>query len=204
MTVLRVFLVVCVLVVVGASADASASSSASGTWTLTVTFSGAGTGLVTTSPAGIVCTNVDPSNSPQGTCSAQFPVDITNVWVDAFTDAGSQLGGFTNCMVQEKVHGSCELFQDPTGAPVNASVQVTFNPKPTPCIVERLIDHPLAQAKRNLRVQGCKVGKVRYAYSSSNINFGEVISQNPKPHWQLPHGAVGAVDLVVSKGKRGP
>jgi len=65
--------------------------------------------------------------------------------------------------------------------------------------VDRVIGQTLAQAKRNLRFIGCKVGTVRYAYSSSNINFGNVISQNPKPHWQRLHGAV---DLVVSKGKR--
>jgi len=78
---------------------------------------------------------------------------------------------------------------------------VTFNPKPIPCIVNRVIDQPLAQAKRNLRAHGCNVGTVRRAYSSSNINFGGVISQNPRPHWQRLHGAV---DLVVSKGRRRP
>lgn len=52
-----------------------------------------------------------------------------------------------------------------------------------------------------LRDVGCKVGTVRYAYPSSNINFGEFTSQNPKPHWQRLDGAV---DLVVSKGRRGP
>jgi beta-lactam-binding protein with PASTA domain len=78
---------------------------------------------------------------------------------------------------------------------------VTFNPRPIPCTVEHVIGHPLAQAKRNLHLAGCKVGKVRYAYASRNENFGEVISQNPHPHWQRLHGAV---DLVVSKGRRGP
>lgn len=203
MSVLRVFLAVCVLVVVGASADASASSTATGTWTLTVTFAGTGTGLVTSDPAGIVCTNVDPSNPPQGTCSAQFQVGVAP-WMTANPSGapgslGSVFGGFANtCPPAEKQPGVCQAGQGPTDP---TSVQVTFNPKPIPCIVNRVIDQPLAMAKSNLRERGCKVGTVRYAYSSSNINFGEVISQNPRPHWQRLHGAV---DLVVSKGRRGP
>lgn len=210
MTALRVvLLVVCVFVLVGASADASASSSASDTWTLTVTFAGMGTGLVTTSPAGILCTNENPDTpegavpQPLGTCSAQFPVGVAP-WVIASPSAvgvsfpdghpavGSVLGGISNC---DGEHGSCQAS--------GTSVQVTFNPKPVPCVVHRLISQPLAQATRDLRFVGCKVGTVRYAYTRTNRNFGKVISQDPKPHWQLPHGAVGAVNLVVSKGKRG-
>lgn len=203
MSVLRVFLVVCLLVVVGASADASASSTAAGTWTLDITFAGAGTGLVTTIPAGILCTNENPDTpagtvpQPLGTCSAQFP-DGVAPWVIATPSGGSRgslLGGISNC-VGEK--GSCQTGQDPTGA---TSVQVTFNARPIPCTVKRVIGQPLAQAKRTLRFIGCKVGTVRYVYSSTNLNFGEVISQNPTRLWQRPHGAV---TLVVSKGKRGP
>ncbi|HEU5477310.1 MAG TPA: PASTA domain-containing protein [Gaiellaceae bacterium] len=202
MTVLRAFLVVCVLVVVGASADASASSTAAGTWTLSITFAGTGTGLVTTIPAGILCTNENPDTpagtvpQPLGTCSAQFPVGVAP-WVIATPSGGSRgslFGGISNC-VGEK--GSCQAGQDPTGA---TSVQVMFNTRPIPCVVERVIGQPLAQAKRHLRFIGCRVGTVRYAYSSTNLNFGEVISQNPTRLWQRPHGAV---NLVVSKGKRG-
>jgi hypothetical protein len=217
MTVLRAFLVVCVLAVVGASADASASSPDTGTWTLTVTFAGTGRGLVTTFPAGILCTDENPETpvgtvpQPLGTCSAQFPVGVAPT-VIATASGGPSLGrlnstisafgGFSgDCSGSlEKQPGSCQATQDdPTD-----SVQVTFSPKPIPCTVNRVVDQPLAQAKRNLRERGCKVGTVRYAYSTRNENFGEVISQNPKAHWQLPHGAVGAVDLVVSKGRRGP
>jgi hypothetical protein len=189
-----VFLVVCVLVTVGASADASASSTASGTWTLTVTFAGTGTGLVTSDPAGIVCTNVD--GSPEGTCSAQFPVGVAP-WVIATPSGGSRgslLGGITNCSGE---HGSCQAGESPIGPTV---AEVTFNLRPIPCIVERVISQPLAQAKRTLRFIGCKVEAVRYAYTNTNLNFGKVISQNPNRLWQRPHGAV---NLVVSKGKRG-
>ena len=194
MTVLRVFLVVCVLVVVGASADASASSTATGMWTLNVTFAGLGTGFVTTSPAGIVCTNEGIVDQQLGICSAQFPVGVAP-WVIVTPSGDSVLRGITNCAGE---HGSCQAFET---EPPASTVQVTFKIRSAPCTVERVVDQPLAQAKRNLRLIGCKVGTVRYAYSSSNINFGEVISQNPKPHWQRLHGAV---DIVVSKGKRGP
>lgn len=202
MTVLRMFLVVFVVVMVGASADASASSTATGTWTLTVTFAGTGTGLVTTIPAGILCTNENPDTpagtvpQPLGTCSAQFPIGVAP-WVIATPAGGSRgslLGGISPC---DGEHGSCQAGQGPTDP---TTVQVTFNPKPIPCIVKRVIGQPLAQAKQTLRSIGCRVGTVRRAYSRLNISFGEVISQNPTRLWQRPHGAV---NLVVSKGKRG-
>jgi hypothetical protein len=203
MAVLRVFLVVCVLVVVGAYADASASSTDTGTWTLNVTFAGTGTGLVTTSPAGILCTNENPDTpegmapQPLGTCSAQFPVGVAP-WVIATPSGGSRgslLGGITNCSGE---HGSCQAGGSSIGPTV---AQVTFNHRPIPCIVARVIGQPLAQAKRTLRFIGCKVGAVRYAYTNTNLNFGNVISQNPTRLWQRSHGAV---NLVVSKGTRGP
>jgi hypothetical protein len=116
MTVLRVFLVVCVLVTVGASADASASSTATGTWTLTVTFAGTGTELITSSPAGIVCTNVDDPNSPEGTCSAQFP-DGVSPWVIATPSGfGSQFTTFSGVCAPELHHAyMCQPEQGPDG-----------------------------------------------------------------------------------------
>ena len=197
MTALRVFLVVCVFIMVGASADASASSTATGTWTLNVTFAGTGTGFVTTSPEGIFCTTeILSSHAPEGTCSAQFPVGVSP-WVIATPSGGSHgslLAGITNCSGE---HGSCQANESLSGPTVT---QVTFNLRPIPCIVPRVIGQPLAQAKGTLRFIGCKVGVVRYAYTNTNRNFGTVISQNPTRLWQRPHGVV---NLVVSKGKRG-
>jgi hypothetical protein len=204
MTVLRMFLIVCVLVMIGASADASASSTATGTWTLTVTFAGTGTGVVTTVPAGIVCAN-DPSTpegavpQPLGTCSAQFPDDVAP-WVIATPSGavpgsfGSRLGDISNC--PRDTHGgilpnSCQAVSSP--------VEVTFNARPWPCIVHRLIGDTLAKAKLELRFLGrCKVGTVRYVHSSWRQD-GRVMSQNPNPHWQRQQGAV---NLVVGKGPR--
>jgi hypothetical protein len=207
MTVSRVFLIVCVLVMIGASADASASSTASGTWTLTITFAGTGTGVVTTVPAGIVCANEKPSTpegavpQPLGTCSAQFPDDVSP-WVIATPSGavpgsfGSRLADISNCL--RDTHGgilfnSCQAESGP--------VEVTFNARPVPCIVNRLIGDTLAKVKRQLRaIPGrCKVGTVRYVHSSRRQD-GYVISQNPNPHWQRQHGAV---NLVVGKGPRG-
>lgn len=210
MNALRVFLVVCLLVMVGASADASASSRATGTWTLTVTFAGTGTGVVTSSPAGIACTNVGtdiaPSNPPQGSCSAQFPGDISP-WVIA-TPSGPVLGStgsaYTTISCGPETHAGVldnQCQSGPVADGTATTVEVTFTRRPVPCTANRVIDQPLAQAKRDLRAHGCNVGTVRRADSSSNINFGEVISQNPRAHWQRQHGAV---NLVVSKGRGGP
>ena len=199
MTVLRVFLVVCALVMVGASADASASSTATGTWTLTVTFAGTGTGVITSSPAGIVCTNVD--GSPEGTCSAQFPDDISP-WVIA-TPIGPIVGSTGSTYTT--ISGACGpdthagvLFNLCQAGPGNGPAEVTFTVRPVPCKVTRVIGYTLASAKRHLGPY-CKVGTVRYAYDSG-AKKGLVISQNPKPFWRRQQGAV---NLVVSKGEGG-
>jgi hypothetical protein len=195
MTALRVLLVACVLVVVGASADASASSTATGTWTLTVTFAGTGTGLVTSAPAGIVCTDVpglNPSHTPQGTCSAQFPDDVSP-WVIA-TPSGSYSKLTDITAACEK--GACQA--PPPGPDGVGTVQVTFTLKPVACSTSNVQTLPLSTAKRYLADRRCKVGKITYAYAA-HLKKGYVISQNPKAFWQR---ANGAVNLVVSKGRR--
>jgi hypothetical protein len=209
MTVLRMFLIVCAAVMVGASADASASSKANGTWTLNVTFAGTGTGVVTSSPAGIACTNVGTdiaaSDPPQGTCSAQFPDDISP-WVIAtpsgpvLVSTGSTYTGISGAC-GPLTHGGVldNQCQANPGLDGVGTAEVTFTRRPVPCIVKRVISQPLPQAKRTLRFIGCKVGAVRSAYTNTNLNLGEVISQNPTRLWQRPHGAV---NLVVSKGIR--
>jgi beta-lactam-binding protein with PASTA domain len=77
-------------------------------------------------------------------------------------------------------------------------VQATFNLRPPPCIVPGLKGRTLANAKRLLKNQHCRVGEITHAFSS-RTKEGRVISQNPKAHWHL---ANGAVDLLISKGKR--
>jgi beta-lactam-binding protein with PASTA domain len=56
----------------------------------------------------------------------------------------------------------------------------------------------VAKATAHLHGTGCAAGKVTYA--PSRAKKGLVISQDPKPFWQRQQGAV---NLVVSKGKRG-
>src|SRR5579862_7754565 len=191
MAVFRVFLVVCVLVMVGASADASASSTALGTWTLTVTFAGTGTGVVTSDPAGIVCTNENPSTlpgavpQPLGACSAQFPDDISP-WVIA-TPTGPVLGSTGSTYTD--ISGACGpethagvLDNRCQANPGNGPAEVTFTMRPVPCIVDRVVGDTLTRAKLHLSKIQCKVGTVRYAYDS-RAKKGLVISQDPKPGW---------------------
>jgi len=177
MTALRVLLVVCVLVMVGASADASASSTATGTWTLTVTFAGTGTGLITSSPVGIVCTNVDDPNSPEGTCSAQFPDDISP-WVIAtpsgfgsrFTDISGACGPLTHAGFLDN---KCQA------GPGNGPAQVTFSLAPLPCVTSNVQGLPLSTARRFLANDRCKVGKITYAYAA-HLKKGYVILRTPR------------------------
>jgi hypothetical protein len=201
MTVLRVLLVVCVLVMVGASADASASSTATGTWTLNVTFAGTGTGLITSAPAGIVCTDVpglNPSHSPQGTCSAQFP-DGVSPWVIA-TPSGpiSKFTDISGACSPDKHGGVLDTCQASPGPDGVGTAQVTFTVKPLPCSTSNVQTLPLSTARRFLANDRCKVGKITYAYAA-HLTKGYVISQDPKAFWQR---ANGAVNLVVSKGRR--
>jgi hypothetical protein len=197
MTAMRLLLLVCVLVMVGASADASASSTAAGTWTLTVTFAGTGVGLVTTSPAGIVCTNVDDPSSPEGTCSAQFP-DGVSPWVFATPSGfGSKFTTFSGVCAPELHHPYlCQPEPGPDGV---GAVQVIFSIAPLPCATSNVQRLPLSIARRFLATDRCKVGKITYAYAA-HLKEGYVISQDPKAFWRRQQGAV---NLVVSKGKRG-
>ena len=195
MTALRVLLAACVLVMVGASADASASSTATGTWTLTVNFAGTGTGLVTSAPAGIVCTDVpglNPSHTPQGTCSAQFPDDVSPWVIATPSGPGSKLTDITAAC--EK--GACQAY--PPGPDGIGTVHVTFTLKPLPCFTSNVQTLPLSTARRLLAEDRCKVGKITYAYAA-HLTKGYVISQDPKARWQRENGAI---NLVVSKGKR--
>ena len=67
------------------------------------------------------------------------------------------------------------------------------------CTVPKLKGKRLAAARRAIKAHDCSVGKVERALSTT-ITKGRVISQKPKPHRLLTHGA--KVNLTVSKGKR--
>ena len=67
------------------------------------------------------------------------------------------------------------------------------------CTVPKLKGKRLKAAKRAIRAHDCSVGRIKRAFSM-RIKKGRVISQKPKPHKRLRHGA--KVNLTVSKGKR--
>jgi ankyrin repeat protein len=68
-----------------------------------------------------------------------------------------------------------------------------------PCSVPNVNEKTLSAAKRVLVRGGCRVGKIRSAYSAS-VGRGRVVAQAPRARTMLAHGA--KVDLVVSRGPR--
>jgi beta-lactam-binding protein with PASTA domain len=76
------------------------------------------------------------------------------------------------------------------------SVRASFRLKA--CVVPRVKGRTLRVAERQIKAHGCRVGKVRHAFSA-RVKRRRVISQSPKPHSRHKHGA--RVNLVVSKGK---
>ena len=86
---------------------------------------------------------------------------------------------------------------------VFALVNWTAQPAP-PCVVpdlgyEPFFGTPLRRAARILRSSGCRLGEVRRQYSR-RVPKRQVISQTPTSNEVLPSN--GAVDLVVSRGRR--
>lgn len=67
------------------------------------------------------------------------------------------------------------------------------------CVVPNVKGKKLKAAERAIAGHSCRVGKVTHALSAK-VQKGFVISQKPKAHNRLKHGA--KVSLVVSKGKK--
>ena len=146
--------------------------------TLTVSRKGDGAGIVTSSPLGISC----------GTsCSSAYTYG-SSVTLSAVAAKGSSFGGWTGACTGK---ASCVLAMT-TGQSVTASFLKD-------CAVPKLKGKRLKPAKRTLKARDCSVGKIRHAFSR-HVRKGRVISQKPRPHKLLPHGA--RVSLVVSKGKK--
>jgi FG-GAP-like repeat/PASTA domain/FG-GAP repeat len=80
----------------------------------------------------------------------------------------------------------------------DATVSVLLNTS-GPCSVPTVAGKTLNAAKRSILRGGCRVGKIRSAYSAS-IAKGRVVAQAPRARTRLAHGA--RVDLVVSRGRR--
>ena len=77
------------------------------------------------------------------------------------------------------------------------SVSVFIN-RPGLCTVQNVRGKALPKARRTITRGGCRVGKMRHAYSV--YPRGRVVSQKPKPGTVLPNR--GKVQLVVSRGRK--
>lgn len=146
--------------------------------TLDVYRKGDGAGVVTSAPAGISC----------GT-SCEHPYDYgSSITLTAGAAPGSAFTGWTGDCISKT---SCVVAM--TAA---HSVTASFVKD---CLVPKLKGKSLKKAKRALKAHDCSVGKIRRAFSPK-VKKGRVISQRPKPHKLLRHGA--KVNFTVSKGKR--
>jgi PASTA domain-containing protein/List-Bact-rpt repeat protein len=146
--------------------------------TLTVSTGGAGDGTVISSPAGIDCGAV---------CDHAFDYG-TPVMLTASPAAGSSFDGWAGDCTGR---ASCVVAM--TGAHV---VEASFVKD---CVVPQVKGKSLKAANRTIKGHDCSVGRIKRAFSQK-VKKGRVISQKPKPHKLLQHGA--RVDLVVSRGKK--
>jgi hypothetical protein len=183
----------------GASAAGPTPRETADQVTLTVTFAGTGEGLVETSPpSGIDCASV---------CSAQFPVNSGGVYLIAravrttsllkgSTFAGWSSVSGSNCVPDTHAGlGANQCFMDLSG---DTTIQATFNLEPWPCVAPAVKGRTLATAKQFIKAHRCRVGTITSAFSA-RWRKGRVIHQNPTAGW---HRESGAIDLVISKGRR--
>ncbi|HJU36104.1 MAG TPA: PASTA domain-containing protein [Gaiellaceae bacterium] len=146
--------------------------------TLSVSKAGDGTGTVTSSPAGINCGT---------TCSFSY-TQGSSVALTAEPAKGSSFAGWSgNCT------GKTACAVSMLGA---RSVVASFA---RDCVVPKLKGKTLRVAKRRLKRNDCRLGKVKHAFSR-RVKKGHVISQRPKAHRLRAHGA--RVRLTVSRGRK--
>jgi hypothetical protein len=145
---------------------------------LAVSKKGDGTGTVTSVPAGIDCGT---------TCSHAYDYD-SPVTLTATAAAGSGFSGWTGDCT-----GRASCVVTLTAA---HSVAASFVKD---CVVPKLKGKRLKAAKRAIKAHDCSVGKIKRAFSTK-VKNGRVISQKPKPHKRLKHGA--KVNVLISKGNR--
>jgi hypothetical protein len=144
--------------------------------TLSVAKKGDGKGSVSSAPSGISCGS---------SCSHDYDYG-SSVKLSAKAGKGSAFTGWSGACSGK---GTCTVSM--TAA---QSVRATFVKK---CAVPKLKGKSLKAAKRSLKSHDCRAGKIKHAFSEK-VEKGHVISQKPKPHKVLKHGA--KVGLTVSKG----
>jgi uncharacterized repeat protein (TIGR02543 family) len=86
--------------------------------------------------------------------------------------------------------GPCSIAVD-----ADTTVTATFSAQ---CIVPKLKGKTLSAAKRLLKAHFCSAGRITHAWSR-RVKKEHVISQKPKPHTRLKHGA--KINLVTSRGR---
>ncbi|HEY6834981.1 MAG TPA: PASTA domain-containing protein [Gaiellaceae bacterium] len=158
--------------------DTSVTATFRLTETLTLSKRGDGAGTVTSSPAGIDCGT---------TCSHAYEIG-SSVTLTATPAKGSSFGGWSGACTGK---ASCVVAM--TAA---HSVTASFVKD---CLVPRLKGKGLKAAKRALKAHDCSAGTIKRTFSNT-VKKGRVISQKPKPHTRLRHGA--KVKLTVSKGRK--
>jgi hypothetical protein len=154
--------------------------------TLTVSQSGTATGEITSAPAGIDCGTA---------CSAHFGYGTT-VTLSAVPPLHGIFDGWSGACTGT---GACTVTTNGATS-VTAKFSTTGGPPPLkPCLVPNVKGKTLGKAKSAMKTHYCRVGKINHAFSSK-VKKGHVISQKPKAHKRLKHGA--KVNLVLSRGRR--
>jgi hypothetical protein len=153
-------------------------SNACPSYALSVAKEGVGSGTVTSSPAGIDC---------GGVCSHAY-ANGTIVRLTAHASAGSAFAGWSGAC-----SGKASCLVTMTSA---RSVEASFL---RACVVPKVEGERLKVARRAIKAHGCRVGKVKRAFSE-NVKRGHVTSQKPRPGRRLRTGS--KIALVVSRGRR--
>jgi PASTA domain/Divergent InlB B-repeat domain len=172
-----------VSVSVGAAGADPTSCPQSPLETLRVSKVGGGRGRITSSPAGIACGS---------TCLYSFGPG-TSVTLTAAAGTRSRFAGWSGAC---SGIGACTVTMT-----ARRAVVADFEAKPAQerCVVPRVKGKRLAAAKRAIARAGCRIGKVRKAFSAK-VRRGRVISQKPRPKATI--AVTSPVTLTVSKGKR--
>jgi hypothetical protein len=146
--------------------------------TVDVHRKGDGAGTVTSSPAGIACGT---------TCSRAYTYG-SSVTLTPSAASGSAFAGWSGDCTGK---ATCVIAMTATH-----SVTASFVKD---CVVPKLKGKSLKAARRGLKAHDCGVGRIRRSFSTK-VKKGRVVSQRPKPHRLLRHGA--KVNLTISKGNR--
>jgi hypothetical protein len=144
-----------------------------------------------------------PANaSAAGSTSGEMQTDWPKQGSDWQVNGGPFTETLTESLASTGTYLVCAYVQYPNPASVpeaTASASVSVVKPPPPCVVP----HPssstsLRSFEHRLLAAHCKVGRVRYTFSSHHPR-GTVIATSPKPASRHPNGTL--VGLTVSRGR---